>query len=342
MRGIAVTRQRIDKYFRKILGVLPANTQTMIKGLISYVPGIYRFVDDTRSVSAEFCYSVWLRHLVLAHRSGLNTEPEVFLELGPGSSLGVGLCALLCGSKRHYALDAIPFAKLEQNLVILDRIIDLFTRRADIPSGNAFSTEVKPALPSYEFPKEVLPDERLNRTLTAPRIEAIRNALKRALGQHCGDTPAGDIDIRYFAPWSDASVVPKHSVDMALSNTVLQCVEDLPRVYDAFSYWLKPGGCLSNNIDYSSYGATTEWNGHWACSKLAWRLMRGNRPYLLNRQPHSVHVQLTKKSGFRVVAELRTTTTQGITRKQLAKEFAWLSDEDLYTTGALIQAVKED
>ncbi|MGC8907398.1 MAG: hypothetical protein ACP5M0_08140 [Desulfomonilaceae bacterium] len=337
-----MTRKRIDRYFRRLLSVLPANAQTMVKGVISYLPGIYRFVDDTRSVSPEFCYSVWLRHLVLAHRSGLNTEPEVFLELGPGSSLGVGLCALLCGSKRHYALDAIPFAKLEQNLVILDRLIDLFMRRADIPSGNAFSTEVKPALPSYEFPREVLTDERLERCLTTQRIEAIRDALIRALSPRGPQAGHHEIDIQYFAPWSDPSVVPAHSVDMVLSNTVLQCVEDLPRVYEAFSYWLKPGGSLSNNIDYSSYGATTEWNGHWACSRLAWRLMRGNRPYLLNRQPHSVHVELTKKNGFRIVAELCTTTTQGITRKQLAKDFSWLSDDDLHTTGALIQAIKED
>ncbi len=337
-----MTKKRIDRYFRRFLSLLPANTQTIIKGVISYLPGIYRFVDDTRSVSAEFCYSVWLRHLVHAHRSGLRTEPEVFLELGPGSSLGVGLCALLCGSTRHYALDVIPFAKLEQNLVIFDKLVDLFMRRVAIPSGNAFSTEVKPALPSYEFPSDVLTNERLARSLTAQRIEAIREALTRALDARPRLAENREIDIQYFAPWSDPSVVPAHSVDMVFSNTVLQCVEDLPRIYEAFSYWLKPGGCLSNNIDYSSYGATYEWNGHWACSSLAWRLMRGNRPYLLNRQPHSAHVQLTKKNGFRVVTELRTTTTQGITREQLAREFSWLSDEDLHTTGALIQAVKED
>lgn len=336
-----MTRKRIDRYFRRLLRLFPANTQTMIKGLISYLPGIYHFVDDTRSVSPEFCYSVWLRHLVIAHQSGLNTTPEVFLELGPGSSLGVGLCAMLCGADRHYALDVIPFAKLDQNLMILDSLVELFMRRADIPSGNAFSTEVKPALPSYEFPRYILTDERLDKTLTKARLKAIQEALTRALGEPKTKVRENDIDIHYFAPWQDASVVPEHSVDMALSNTVLQCVEELPKVYEAFSYWIRKGGCLSNNIDYSSYGATTEWNGHWACSKLEWRLMRGNRLYLLNRQPHSVHVELTRKNGFRIVTEIRTSTEQGITRDKLAKEFTWLTDEDLSTTGALIQAVKD-
>jgi len=337
-----MTEKRIDKYFRRLLGLLPANTQTIIKGIISYVPGIYRFVDDTRSVSAEFCYSVWLRHLVIAHRKGLDTDPDVFLELGPGSSIGVGMCAMLCGAKRHYALDVIPFARLDQNLIIFDKLVELFMRREEIPSGSAFSTEVKPALASYEFPSDILTDDRLERGLAGERIQRIRDALKRALGGENSKSGEYDIDIHYFAPWADASVLPANSVDMALSNTVLQCVEDLPKVYEAFSYWLRPGGCLSNNIDYSSYGATTEWNGHWACSKLEWKLMRGNRLYLLNRQPHSIHVELTKRNGFRIVTEIRTSTTKGITRKHLAEDFSWLTDEDISTTGALIQAVKEN
>ncbi len=337
-----MTRKRIDKYFRRCLALFPAETQTIIKGILSYVPGIYHFVDDTRSVSAEFCYSIWLRHLVMAHRHGLNTAPNTFLELGPGSSLGVGLCAMLCGSNRHYALDVIPFAKLDQNLTVFDKLVEFFTRKADIPGPEAFSTEVKPELPSYEFPSDVITDERLDKCLTVHRIQAIKDALTRALKGEKSSHREYDVEIHYIAPWPDASVVPAHSVDMVLSNTVLQCVENLPKVYEAFSYWLRPGGYLSNNIDYSSYGATTEWNGHWACSKLEWKLMRGNRLYLLNRQPHSVHVELTKKNGFRIVTEVRTSTATGITRKELAKEFSWLTDEDLSTTGALIQAVKED
>ncbi len=335
-----MAKSRLDTYFRRALGLLPANTQTMLKGVISYLPGVYHYVDDTRSVSAEFCYSVWLRHLVLAAQHGLDTEPQVFLELGPGSSLGVGLCSLLCGARIHYALDAIPFAKLDHNLAVLENLVDLFEKRTDIPHGSVFATEVKPVLPSYGFPGHVLTEKRLRESLAKERIQAIRLALASALSD---DTPTGhysEISIKYFAPWSDPRVVPGQSVDMILSNTVLQCVEDLPAVYAAFDYWLKPGGVMSHNIDYSSYGATKEWNGHWACSRLEWRLMRGNRLYLLNRRPHSTHVDLTLRHGFRIATDLRTTTASGIRRDQLADDFRWLTEEDLHTNGALVQSVK--
>jgi len=335
-----MAKSRIDTYFRRGLGLLPANTQTMLKGLISYIPGVYRYVDDTRSASAEFCYSVWLRHLVLAEKHGLDTNPEAFLELGPGTSLGVGLCSLLGGSRIHYALDAIPFAKLDYNLAVLAKLVELFEKRADIPHGDFFATEVNPALSSYAFPHHLLTEERLRNSLTTERVSAIRSALKTALSGKAQAERNCGIDIKYYAPWDDPAVIPGHGVDMILSNTVMQCVEDLPGVYGAFADWLKPGGVMSHNIDYSSYGATKEWNGHWACSRLEWRLMKGNRLYLLNRQPHSTHVELTLKNGFRIVADMCTTTTEGIRRDQLADDFQWLSEQDLHTTGSLIQSAK--
>src|SRR5438128_2334723 len=91
-------------------------TASVLRGLGTYMPGcqpVYRLlargtVHGTGGTeAASYCYSVYLRHLVLAYGSGLPTAHNVVAELGPGNSLGVGLCALLTGANRYLALDAM-------------------------------------------------------------------------------------------------------------------------------------------------------------------------------------------------------------------------------------------
>ncbi|MGA8831828.1 MAG: hypothetical protein WB554_09500 [Desulfomonilaceae bacterium] len=327
-------------YCREKLSLLPPNYQTMIKGLLSYLPGIYTFVDKTRSASTRFCYSVWMRHLVISWEcGGLRSFPNSLLELGPGSSFGVGLAAMLTGANQYYALDAIKFTDLTTNLETLDELVRLFQDRASIPHGDEFTTEVRPPLKTYDFPTHILDDEHLNRCLSPRRIQLIRESLTNAFSESNQQQNSG-IQIFYLAPWSDHKVLPEGCADMILSNTVLQCVDSLKDVYESFDYWLAPDGFMSHNIDFSSYGATKEWNGHWACSKLEWSLMRGKRPYLINREPYSKHAGLLKQLGFNIVCDIKFTTKSGIKREELVEEFKDLSDDDLYTSGAMLQSIK--
>jgi len=104
--------------------------------------------------------------------------------------------------------------------------------------------------------------------------------------------------------------------------------------------WLKRGGVMSHEIDFKSIGITTEWNGHWSCSDAVWRLAAGRRRHRLNREPHSTHISLLQKMGCRIVRDERIIRPSGITRAQLAPRFRYLTDEDLITSSALIQAVK--
>jgi hypothetical protein len=64
-------------------------TRRLLMGLATYLPGGPRLAVKSTggTVSARYCYLVWLRHLVLAERSGLSTNPTVVAELGPGDSL---------------------------------------------------------------------------------------------------------------------------------------------------------------------------------------------------------------------------------------------------------------
>jgi hypothetical protein len=97
---------------------------------------------------------------------------------------------------------------------------------------------------------------------------------------------------------------------------------------------------MSHEIDFKSLGTTAEWNGHWSCSDFLWRLVAGRRRNRINREPHSTHIALLRRMGCRVVCDERTVQPSGIARAQLTPRFSHLTDEDLRTSSALIQAVK--
>jgi hypothetical protein len=317
--------------------------QSYLKGLVTFVPGVYphlvnRFrsgrTGETTALSARYCYSVWLRHMTVAHAAGLDARPESVAELGPGDSLGIGLAALLSGVERYYGFDVVHHASHERNLRVLAELIELFTRRAPIPDQDEFP-EVEPRLPSYAFPAQAWPEDRLRTALAPERLRA----LERLAG---GSAPAnGGPAVTYVVPWNDPSAIRPGSVDVVLSQAVMEHVDDLEGTYRALQLWLKPGGYMSHTIDFRCHGTAAQWNGHWACSDLGWKLVRGRLPYLLNRQPHSAHVRLAEAAGFELVTDLPTRLEDGLGRERLAPRFRdSLTGDDLTTALAFVQARK--
>jgi hypothetical protein len=61
--------------------------------------------SEARTLSARYCYSVFLRHLIMLDRVGAPTDPRVVAEIGPGASIGAGLAALLAGAETYYGFD---------------------------------------------------------------------------------------------------------------------------------------------------------------------------------------------------------------------------------------------
>jgi SAM-dependent methyltransferase len=301
-------------------------------GICTFVPGIAKaFRGGAGStLSARYCYSVWMRHLVLAFQNGLKVHPEIVAEIGPGNSLGVGLAALLSGAEQYRAFDVVSDASPERNLKVFDELVGLFDRRAPIPGGDEFP-EVRPLIESRDFPSEILSDARLAAALDEARVRRIADAIRNVGARS---------EIRYSAPW-DESAIEDNAVDMVLSQAVLQHVEDLPKIYNAMRRWLRPNGLQSHEIDFRCHGTTREWNGHWTLSDFAWRLIRGRRAYLLNRAAHSTHLGLLDANGFKVVGQQLHTVDSAIRRKDLAPRFGHLTDSDLKTSSAFIQAIKQ-
>src|SRR5216683_704623 len=221
--------------------------RSLVIGAATYIPGL-RSLTGRRTggtVSARYCYSVWLRHLCMLHWHGLPTTFETVAELGPGDSLGVGLAALLSGAKSYIALDAVRYTDSARNLQILEDLIALFRNRAPIPDQVEFPL-VQPPLSSYAFPAEFLTSARLEAALNPVRLDVIRAALANPATRLRDGGP-----VCYNAPWT-MGMIEEAAVDLVFSQGVLQFVRDLPGVYTGMVGWLKPGGIMSHEIAFQS------------------------------------------------------------------------------------------
>ena len=221
-----------------------------------------------------------------------------------------------------------------KTLRIFEKLIALSKDRAPIPDETEFPL-VRPLLPSYAFPADLLRSARLNVALHPARLELVRRSIAN---------PAPRLRVRgpvcYIAPWSPC-MIESGAVDLVLSQTVLEYPPDLEEMYSEMCRWLvEPGGVMSHEIDFKSMGMIVEWNGHWSCSDTLWHLVAGRRRNRINREPYSTHVALMRRMNCRVVCDERTVRPSAITRAQLAPRFRHLSDEDLTTSCALIQAMK--
>ncbi len=285
------------------------------------------------TVSSRYCYSVWLRHLACLRRAGLSGYPDMIAELGPGESLGIGLAGLLGGATRYIGLDVVRYADDASNLRVFDELVELYERRTDAPGDGEFPG-VRPRLPSYRFSDVYSNPDGLRENLAPERIQGLRRELSHV------ETGAGTGSIRYVCPWFRSDLVEENVVDVAYSQAVLEHVDDLEGTYAALFRWLKPGGMMSHEIDFKCHGMTPEWNGHWSYSDPVWKVIRGRRPYLLNRQVLSTHLSFQERMGFRIVTVTRVEGENGLPRRRLQPRYRNLSDEDLTTSSAHVVAVK--
>lgn len=285
----------------------------LAKGLATMVPGVYRIASRGRggaTTSAAYCYNVWAKHLCLLQSSGMRSVPKTVAELGPGYSLGVGICALLSGASTYYALDVDPYCNVAENLRLLNELVVLFQSRAAVDEATGWP-DFSAHLDGGGFP-QALPSALLAQTLSPTRVEAIRQALQ-------GD--CGTITVRYAAPWTDESHIARNSVDLILSQAVLEHVSDLETTLRCFGTWLKSDGWMSHQVDFTSHGITRAWNGHWQYPKWAWRIVVGGRPYLINRVPADEVVKLLGECGFRIVMDLYRRRPGGLPTSNLDREW---------------------
>jgi len=292
----------------------------IVKGMLTWVP----FLNSWRrqhatsggSGSARYCYAVLLRHLITLERLGFHVQEAHVGELGPGDSLGVGLSALLAGAEKYVGLDFVPFSADADLQSMYAELVDLFSRRVPIPSDNEFPL-MRPKMASYEFPEHVV-----DWTGFAARVERIRSALRAGVNK--------DPMLRYQAPWT-ADQVSRGSLDLVMSQGVLQCVDGLQDAYRHIFGWLKPGGFSSHAVGCAATYLSPYWNGHWAYTEREWQFVRGKREYLLNREPLSTHLQYARDAGFTIVQAWKEYGEDGLPTHALSPRYRALDPEDQRT-----------
>ncbi len=301
------------------------------KGLATFVlPPALLNRSAGRTASARYCYSVFLRHRAALASAGVAIAPRAVAEIGPGASIGVGLAALIAGAERYVGLDVKRYAAPADLLTMFDALAELFRMRACVPGADEFPT-IKPALAGDEFPSQALDETHLGRALDGGRIAALRERLARR---------GGDSPVRYAAPWHDRAQIERQSIDWIFSQAAMEHVTDLAATYAACREWLAPGGVMSHQIDLKSHGTAKAWNGHWRYGDAAWRLVRGNRLYLINRAPASAHRDAVRAAGFELVVDAPVLRRDGLPRARLASRFRGLAESDLETAGLFLAARK--
>jgi hypothetical protein len=260
-----------------------------LKGAMSFVIPSLRTVrasppgsSKKSAEDAEFCYSIFLRHY--SHAAPHFTRrkfPLVVAELGPGSSFGIGLCALIFGANTYYALDVVDYTNPELNLRVFDELVRMFRARHPVPRDD--TTFPEPV--SYEFPRNFVMPEDI-------RLEAIRRDLREKAGRF----------LRVAVPWNDADI-PRNSIGWLWSHSVMEHIDEIGHAWECCAHWLTMDGIITHEIDYRSHNLTHSWNGHWAIGQQQWAIIRGKRPYLLNRLPHSAQMTLATNAGLEIVSE---------------------------------------
>jgi len=312
-----------------------SDLRLVVGGLKSFIPSISRSTGTGGTIAPRYCYGIWLRHLRMIAKAGVDHVRDVVVEIGPGDSVGTGLAALLTTGKRYIALDVVPHAAAVVQSSLLDAIADLLRAKTPIPDANEFP-KVFPRLPDYRFPSDVLDGDRLARRLAPSHIEQVRSAL-----DHMGtDDPKAAI--RYACPWSRSSVPPK-SADLVFSQAALQEIDNrggaLRSTFESMATWLKPGGIVSHQVDLGMYGAEP-WDRHWTYGDMTWTMIRGQRPNYINREPLSTYEELCEEFGFDVALLDVVEETPSVARGRLAPRFRPLDERDRTARAVHIVAVK--
>jgi SAM-dependent methyltransferase len=266
--------------------------KSVVEGLLTFLPGLKNLLNKKTggTNSARYCYTVWLRHYVKIFQTlGVNLKGTNIAELGPGDSLGTGIAALLSGCRKYTAIDSIQHFDIHTNLIVLNDIYDLFSRKERIPGPEEFPI-IRFVLEDFEFPS-FLND--IENTIEKENINKITRALVNPYN------PASPIS--YLPVESAGFYEHDATLDLVFSQAVLEHVDDLPSVYALCRKWLRPGGLMSHNIDFKCHGSSRQWNGHWAYPSWLWRMLLGRRKYFINRQPLSRHLDLLKQNGFSIM-----------------------------------------
>lgn len=174
----------------------------ILRAIISYIPILRTILRKrgTSPVNAEYYYNIYKNHIDALVKYNAK-KSGTLMELGPGDTLGVGMCGILDGFSKYIAADVIQhFDYLKNKNVLLN-------------------------LKKFFF----------NEKKYSELIKELQNEYSKLI------------------LYSELNSLPFESVDVIISNAVLEHVLDLDRCYSKMFDTLKPGGFCSHVIDYGAH-----------------------------------------------------------------------------------------
>jgi SAM-dependent methyltransferase len=145
-----------------------------------------------------------------------------------------------------------------------------------------------------------------------------------------------DSMLQYLAPWW-TSEISKNTFDLIISTAVMEHVFPLEEVYRRIFDLLKPGGYCSHIIDYGAHEFSDCWFEHWCYSDWLWKILLHGRKYMINRMPHSYHLQCMLKAGFIIQNELVTKNSQSPKMNKIAPKIRkYFNNDDLSIQSAIV------
>ena len=279
--------------------------------------------------NARYCYSVWMRHMVIANKNGLNIKPKYVAEIGPGDSLGMALCSLITGVDEYTIFDSQENINKEINYQVFEDLIKLFKNMDNIPDHKEFP-KISPKLGDYSFPSDMFNKSYLSEMLNKKRLNQIKKSIDNFNSK--------DSQIKYVFNF-DKNINEKF--DLIISHAVLEHIDKIDDFFKFMENSLRLGGFVSHQVDLKSHDTASSWDGHWRYSNFFWKILRGKRLWFINRLPFSKYIKLFKEYHFKNILVDKNIMQSSYKRSKLAKEFKFISEEDRQTSGFFIQAIKE-
>jgi len=253
--------------------------KAVVKGLSTYIPGYEKlqYLKKKKSrhstSNAMFCYTFWLGLLRYLHSNQAKVALDVVGELGTAGSLGLGLCALLTGAKKYYALEIETLYDVQRNLALLDELIDLF--KANAPLSTDYS-QINLPITDYTFPTQHIKPKYLDEEY----VKCLRNELQRL--------PCGKTEHIFINNYWNKLASPQFG--FIFSRAVMEHVKMPVSVYRGIYSILLPDAYMLHDIELHSHGVTKHINGHLQIPKLLWKIIEGKRKYYLNRFTSDDHL----------------------------------------------------
>ncbi len=150
--------------------------------------------------------------------------PRTLVEVGPGSSPGVRLTALLCGVENYIALDLQDHRATESDRRVLAAVTEMLRNR------RPFSD--KTDLGAFFFPPSS--DEKLWDRIAQNVDTSLRTGASQDLDHQLAS--GAEERIRFVAPWTDCNTLPAGCADWIMTHSVMEHIDDLPTAYASMAH----------------------------------------------------------------------------------------------------------